>query len=137
MDINQIQALQYDHVRRPSLKDSIKYGVKSTVSAQRSATKDVFVTAAGIGASVGAAAAVKNSATAQKYIKRGVDWVAGTGVGKTVINKAQPILKRAVTWVKQLPGPAKLVLGAGLALTTLLHAHNRTQTYYNQGKLDQ
>ena len=140
MEINGINNLQYEGVKRPSIKDTFKYGVKRTLNAKSSAAKDVFVTAAGIGASVGAAAAVKNSKTAQTYIKKGIEWAAGTGAGKVVAKaatKVTPYLSKATKWVKGLPGPAKLVLGAGAAITALLHANNRSKAYYEQGKIDQ
>lgn len=140
MEINGINNLQYEGIKKPSIKDTLKYGIKSTVHARKAATKDVFVTAAGIGASVGAAAAVKNSKTAQTYIKKGIEWAAGTGAGKAVAKaatKVTPYITKATKWVKGLPGPAKLVLGAGAAITALLHANNRTKTYYEQGKIDQ
>ena len=140
MEINGVNNLQYEGVRRPSIKDNIKYAFKKTVNARQGAAKDVFVTAAGLGATAVAATAVKNSKTAQTYIKKGFEWAANTGAGKAVAGAAKkvaPYATKAVNWVKNLPGPAKAVAAAGVALTALLHANNRAKTYYEQGKIDQ
>ena len=140
MEMNGVNNLQYEGVRKPSIKDNIKYALKKTANAKQGAAKDVFVTAAGIGGTVAAAAAVKNSKTAQNYIKKGFEWAMNTGAGKAlngVASKIQPHAAKAVKWVKGLPGPAKAVAAVGLAITALLHANNRAKTYYEQGKIDQ
>lgn len=136
MNINAINQMQYEGVRRPSIKDGIKYGLKRTVHARQSAGKDILVTAGGIGASIGAAAFVKNTPAAQEFLKK-VGQRATKLVPEKVLVAAKNYGTKALNWVKGLPGPAKAAGAIGLAITALLHANNRCKTYYDQGKMEQ
>ncbi|MBR5303368.1 MAG: hypothetical protein IKU37_00905 [Candidatus Gastranaerophilales bacterium] len=102
--------------------------------------KDTFVTSVGAGATIATTAAVANSKKAQKVLSQSFKPIkkafCDSKFGKEVINtckgladEAKPLIESGAKWVKNLPKPAKAILGIGTAVTAIasgiVHAQTR------------
>ncbi len=140
MEMFAVNQMPYESFRRPNLKDRFNYTIKSTVNTKKTIAKDVLVTTAGVGATLGAATLVKNTPAAQKVLKDGYNWVVKTKPGtavKGLADKAMPYVTKGYKWVKNLPAPAKAVMAAGLAITAFIAGVIKNKGVYNAGKIDQ
>lgn len=106
---------------------------------QKGIQKDAFVTSAGVAATVGATVGVAKSETAQKVLSQSFKPIKeafnNSNFGKNLINtckevadKAKPLLEQGVKWVKNLPKPAKAILGIGTAITAIASGIVHKQT---------
>lgn len=127
-----------------SIGNRLEYAVKQGFGLRATMVKDSFATTAGIAASVGAAAAVAKSKTAQNILTKGFQAAKNSSAGQKVVTAlkdiaatAAPYAKKALGWFKALPAPAKAVLAAGVVLTGIVSNNIRTKGIYNAGKLDQ
>lgn len=134
--------VQEGNEKSGSIQNKIKYSGKLYANLRKSQAKDAFVTTAGVAASVGAAAVVAKSKTAQNVIKKGVNAVLSSniatkakGVAKEVAGFVAPYAKKAARWVMGLPGPAKVVLGAGVVLTAIASKFVQNNYLVNNGKI--
>lgn len=107
---------------------------------QKGLQKDTFVNLAGTAATLGTTAAVANSKKAQKVLSQSFKPIkkafCDSKFGKSAIetckglaDEAKPFVQSATTWVKNLPKPAKAILGIGTAVTAIasgiVHAQTR------------
>lgn len=113
---------------------------------QKGLQKDAFVTSAGVVATVGAAAGVAKSTTVQKVLSESFkpikDAFSNSNFGKDLINgcknladEAKPFLEQGAKWVKNLPKPAKAILGIGAGLTALASTIVQAQTRKNDTEI--
>lgn len=148
---NKIKA---DQEKQGSVKNRIKYGFKQSINYKKASLKDTFTTAAGVAASVGAAASIKNSKAAQRFLKKASDYakdvlneVKDLDFAKKIeknflykslkegVNKFALNAKKAAKWVKALPKPAKVVLAAGVAITAIASRAIRNKSILEAGKI--
>ena len=124
-----------------SIGNRIEHSVEQTKNMVKTQFKDQFVSAAGVAGSIGAAAAVSKSKTAQnfisKYISKGLNGIKNNKVIKDTVEELSPYIKKCADKFKALPTPAKVVLGIGLVLTTAVSNLIRTKGIYDAGKIDQ
>ena len=103
--------------------------------------KSTAAIAAGVGATYAATNAVKNSSALQETITKGLKKVVGAVESSNVYKKLEeniaPYTRKAASWVKALPTPAKVVLGAGTALACLIGNTIQNKVIFNQGKIVQ
>lgn len=98
--------------------------------------KDNFTKAAGLAATAGATAAVAKSKTAQNILSQSFEQIKNSKFGtniakqcKELADEAKPYAKKALDAFKNLPKPAKAVLGVGVALTGVASAIVRGVTH--------
>ena len=117
-----------------------------TTNKQKGLQKDTFVTAAGTAATIGATVAVKNSKKAQKVLTQSFKPIkkafCESNFGKEVIKSCKdvagvvkPALQDGAKWVKNLPKPAKAILGIGPAVTALASTIVQTKTRMNDTEI--
>ena len=138
------EKIQNKMEEKGSVGNRLEYSVKQGVNFRKGLMKDAFVSAAGISASVGGAAIVSKSKTAQKFIGNLATKFKNTNFAKKctsglkdVYETAKPYLEKAAKWIIALPKPAKAVLAAGVALTGIISNINRNKIMYDAGKLYQ
>ena len=126
---------------KESIRNKREHTIKQVLHAKQTQAKDTFATVAGVAGSIGAAAAVSKSKTAQnfisKYISKGLNGIKNNKVIKDTVEELSPYIKKCADKFKALPTPAKVVLGAGLVLTTAASNLIRTKGIYDAGKIDQ
>lgn len=120
-----------------SLTNRLNCSRKQYLNLRKTLLKDELILAGGVGASVGTAAAVSKSQIAQNVIKKGI-----SKIKEPVVKLAKKIgtnkyVQKGISWIKGLPGPAKIA-GAAVALLTLgLVNSNHRNSDYNAGKITQ
>lgn len=126
---------------KESIRNKREHTIKQVLHAKQTQAKDTFATVAGVAGSIGAAAAVSKSKTAQnfisKYISKGLNGIKNNKVIKDTVEELSPYIKKCANKFKVLPTPAKVVLGIGLVLTTAASNLIRTKGIYDAGKIDQ
>lgn len=126
---------------KESIRNKREHTIKQVLHAKQTQAKDTFATVAGVAGSIGAAAAVSKSKTAQnfisKYISKGLNGIKNNKVIKDTVEELSPYIKKCANKFKALPTPAKVVLGIGLVLTTAASNLIRTKGIYDAGKIDQ
>ena len=126
---------------KESIRNKREHTIKQVLHAKQTQAKDTFTTVAGVTGSIGAAAAVSKSKTAQnfisKYISKGLNGIKNNKVIKDTVEELSPYIKKCANKFKALPTPAKVVLGIGLVLTTAASNLIRTKGIYDAGKIDQ
>ena len=126
---------------KESIRNKREHTIKQVLHAKQTQAKDTFATVAGVAGSIGAAAAVSKSKTAQnfisKYISKGLNGIKNNKVIKDTVEELSPYIKKSTDKFKALPTPAKVVLGIGLVLTTAASNLIRTKGIYDAGKIDQ
>jgi hypothetical protein len=101
--------------------------------------KDAFVSSVGAGATIATTAAVANSKNAQKVLSQSFKPIkkafCKSKFGKSAIETckeladvAKPLIESGTKWVKNLPKPAKAILGIGTAITALASGIVKMQT---------
>ena len=101
--------------------------------------KDAFVSSVGAGATIATTAAVANSKNAQKVLSQSFKPIKKafykSKFGKRAIetckglaDEAKPLIESGAKWVKNLPKPAKAILGIGTAITALASGIVKMQT---------
>lgn len=103
--------------------------------------KSTAALAAGVGATFAATNAVKNSSALQNSIssiaKKAANAIKETDTFKKLTELAAPYAKKAASWVKALPTPAKAVLATGAVLTGLIGNMIQNKGLFDQGKIIQ
>lgn len=103
--------------------------------------KSTAAIAAGVGATYAATNAVKNSSALQETITKGLKKVVGAVESSNVYKKLEeniaPYTRKAASWVKALPTPAKVVLATGAVLTGLIGNMIQNKGLFDQGKIVQ
>lgn len=122
---------------KESIRNKREHTIKQVLHAKQTQAKDTFATVAGVAGSIGAAAAVSKSKTAQNFISKYISKVKNSNAVKNTIKELTPYIKKGADKFKALPTPAKVVLGAGLVLTTAVSNLIRTKGIYDAGKIDQ
>ena len=126
---------------KESIRNKREHTIEQVLHAKQTQAKDTFATVAGVAGSIGAAAAVSKSKTAQnfisKYISKGLNGIKNNKVIKDTVEELSPYIKKCADKFKALPTPAKVVLGIGLVLTTAASNLIRTKGIYDAGKIDQ
>ena len=122
---------------KESIRNKREHTIKQVLHAKQTQAKDTFATAAGVAGSIGAAAAVSKSKTAQNFISKYISKVKNSNAIKNTIEELSPYIKKCANKFKALPTPAKVVLGIGLVLTTAVSNLIRTKGIYDAGKIDQ
>ena len=126
---------------KETIRNKREHTIKQVLHAKQTQAKDTFATVAGVAGSIGAAAAVSKSKTAQnfisKYISKGLNGTKNNKVIKDTVEELSPYIKKCANKFKALPTPAKVVLGIGLVLTTAASILIRTKGIYDAGKIDQ
>ena len=119
--------------------NNLNRAVEMGVNAKKTMSNQTLALAAGTGATIAAANAVKNSSALQETITKGLKKVVGAVESSNVYKKLEeniaPYTRKAASWVKALPTPAKVVVGAGAILTGFVSniiAHKGSE---NQGKI--
>lgn len=117
--------------------DTTEMVVKTKSNLVTTNAKNALATTAGLAATVAATNAVKNSSALQETITKGLKKITSSDVFKQVYDNVAPYAKKAASWVKALPTPAKVVLGAGTALACLIGNTIQNKGIFNQGKIVQ
>ena len=115
--------------------NNLNRAVEMGVNAKKTMSNQTLALAAGTGATIAAANAVKNSSALQESITKGLKKIVSSEFVKEAIDTVAPYAKKAASWVKALPTPAKVVVGAGAILTGFVSniiAHKGSE---NQGKI--
>ncbi len=106
---------------------------------QKGLQKDTVTLSVGSAATLGATAAVANSKKAQKVLTQSFKPIkkafCDSKFGKEMVETckdlaetAKPIFETGAKWVKNLPKPAKVILGVGGAVTALASTIVQTKT---------
>ncbi len=117
--------------------DTTEMVVKTKSNLVTTNAKNALATTAGLAATVAATNAVKNSSALQETITKGLKKITSSDVFKQVYDNVAPYAKKAASWVKALPAPAKIVLGAGAVITGLVVNAIQNKGIFNQGKIFQ
>ena len=119
---------------------NLKKGGERYLNLTKTRAKDAIVSATGIGASIVAATAVRNSSVMQEGLKKAGEFIKRSKAGEVIADAAKelkPYLQKAAEWVKALPGPAKAVLAIGVLATALISKAIRNKGLRNDGKIEQ
>ena len=116
------------------------------VNKQKGLQKDVVTLSVGTAATLGTTAAVANSKKAQKVLSQSFKPIkkafCDSNFGKEVVSTckeiadfAKPTFEAGAKWVKNLPKPAKAILGIGTAVTALASTIVQTKTRINDTQI--
>ena len=125
---------------RKTIGNRLEHAGARFINMKKTQMKDVLATTAGIGATVLAATAVKNSSILQKGIKGLGTAIKNSNFGKEIAAGAKelmPYAKKGINWIKSLPAPAKAVLVAGLIATSIVSRLIENKGIRNAGKIEQ
>ena len=119
--------------------------LQRSLNLQKGIQKDAFVTSAGTAATIGATVATAKSGKVQEVLSESFKPIkeafSNSNFGKEAIKTcsdvaetAKSVLKEGTNWVKNLPKPAKAILGIGTAVTAIASTivHRQTEMKDNQ-----
>lgn len=120
-----------------ALANKIEYVNEEMKNFRNYALKSGLTMVGGTAVTAAATVGVKNSKTAQDVLSKVGNAIKESKFAKNISEELKPLGEKLVSGFKNLPKPAKAVLFAGAAITSLILSRQDRQMVFKSGQIEQ